>query len=181
MKIFKIMFPVIALLAVGTGCANKNDVNNNDVSTSDTNNEYIEGLFQRCMGMDDTWRAQGASCCSLGIEYQNGVDVKQDFIKAKFYFEKSCNLNDDLGCLHLGYSYYNGRGGEQSFRKALQYFEKSCKLGNQWGCFNAGIIYVDGQGVRQDKSKAKEYFGKTCDLGKKEGCDNYRTLNEQGY
>ena len=29
MKLIKIMLPVIALLAVGTGCANKNDVNNN--------------------------------------------------------------------------------------------------------------------------------------------------------
>ena len=38
MKIFKIMLPVIALLAVATGCANKNDVNNN----ADNNIKVVE-------------------------------------------------------------------------------------------------------------------------------------------
>ena len=42
MKIFKIMLPVIALLAVGTGYANKNDVNNNanknDVKVAEQHN-----------------------------------------------------------------------------------------------------------------------------------------------
>ena len=38
MKLIKIMLPVIALLAVGTGCANKNDVNNN----ADNNIKVVE-------------------------------------------------------------------------------------------------------------------------------------------
>ena len=42
MKIFKIMLPVIAFLAVGTGYANKNDVNNNanknDVKVAEQHN-----------------------------------------------------------------------------------------------------------------------------------------------
>ncbi len=33
---------------------------------------------------------------------------KQDFSKAKGYFEKACDLKDGLGCSNLGVLYQNG-------------------------------------------------------------------------
>ena len=180
MKIFKIMLPVIAFLVVGTGCANKNDVNNNVVNNiSDARKSEIEEFIKGCKGIG--LRAQGADCYNLGLAYANGNGVKQDYFEAENYYKKACDLNERAGCYNLGVIYYHGQTGEKSIRKAISYFEKTCKLNNWFGCRDLGVIYADGLGVRQDKSKAKEYFGKMCDMGLQDGCDNYRKLNEQGY
>ncbi len=35
---------------------------------------------------------------------------KQDFSKARKYFEKACDLNNGGGCINLGVLYQNGQG-----------------------------------------------------------------------
>ncbi|GAA9437071.1 hypothetical protein HpHA286_21820 [Helicobacter pylori] len=59
---------------------------------------------------------------------------KQDFSKARKYFEKACELKEGNGCGALGALYYNGDGVEQDSKKAAALFEKACKLGNQKAC-----------------------------------------------
>ncbi|WP_120890949.1 tetratricopeptide repeat protein [Helicobacter pylori] len=54
---------------------------------------------------------------------------KQDFSKARKYFEKACDLNNGGGCGALGGLYYNGDGVKQDSKKAVALFEKACKLG----------------------------------------------------
>ncbi len=54
---------------------------------------------------------------------------KQDFSKARKYFEKACDLNNGGGCSNLGVLYYNGDGVKQDSKKATALFEKACKLG----------------------------------------------------
>ena len=113
------MLPVIALLAVGTGYANKNDVNNNadnniKVAEQYNNEESLDVtnriLYESCINLNI-----GAACSSLGYSYGTGEGVKQDYSKANFYFEKACNMNDGEGCHNLGYSYDSGIGVKQMF------------------------------------------------------------------
>ncbi|BAW38103.1 cysteine-rich protein H [Helicobacter pylori] len=59
---------------------------------------------------------------------------KQDFSKARKYFEKACGLKYGWGCGALGVLYYNGDGVKQDFKKAVALFKKACKLGNQLAC-----------------------------------------------
>ncbi len=59
---------------------------------------------------------------------------KQDFSKAKGYFEKACDLKEGDGCGALGGLYYNGDGVKQDFKKAVALFKKACKLGYQLAC-----------------------------------------------
>ncbi|MGT0108165.1 tetratricopeptide repeat protein [Helicobacter pylori] len=54
---------------------------------------------------------------------------KQDFSKARKYFEKACGLNNGGECSNLGVLYYNGDGVKQDSKKATTLFEKACKLG----------------------------------------------------
>ncbi len=58
---------------------------------------------------------------------------KQDFSKAKKYFEKVCELKDGGGCFNLGRLYYYGEGVEKDFKKAFALFEKACDLNNSGG------------------------------------------------
>ncbi|MGL2503631.1 tetratricopeptide repeat protein [Helicobacter pylori] len=59
---------------------------------------------------------------------------KQDFSKARKYFERACGLNNGMGCGNLGVLYYNGDGVKRDSKKADQYFSKACKLGDQEAC-----------------------------------------------
>lgn len=59
---------------------------------------------------------------------------KQDFSKAKKYFEKACDLNNSVGCGALAVLYINGQGVEKNLTKADQYISKACKLGDQETC-----------------------------------------------
>ncbi|WP_229766516.1 hypothetical protein [Helicobacter pylori] len=39
---------------------------------------------------------------------------KQDFSKARKYFERACELNSGIGCNFLGFLYENGQGVEKT-------------------------------------------------------------------
>ncbi len=43
----------------------------------------------------------------------------KDYIQAKKYFEKACNLNYGGGCFSLGILYTNKDFGEKNYKKAL--------------------------------------------------------------
>ncbi|WRC37758.1 SEL1-like repeat protein [Helicobacter pylori] len=59
---------------------------------------------------------------------------KQDFSKARKYFERACGLNNGRGCNNLGVLYRDGQGAEKNLTKADQYISKACKLGDQEAC-----------------------------------------------
>ncbi|RVZ94880.1 tetratricopeptide repeat protein [Helicobacter pylori] len=59
---------------------------------------------------------------------------KQDFSKARKYFERACGLNNGRGCNNLAVLYINGQGVEKDLTKADQYISKACKLGDQEAC-----------------------------------------------
>ncbi|MCQ2617054.1 SEL1-like repeat protein [Helicobacter pylori] len=72
-------------------------------------------------------RANPKELYDLGVESYKA----KDYIKAKKYFEKACNLNYGGGCGALGDLYDDV---EKNLIKADQYFSKACKLGNQEAC-----------------------------------------------
>ncbi len=49
---------------------------------------------------------------------------KQDFSKARKYFEKACDLKDSRGCGALGLLYENGEGVEKTQKKLLTFIIK---------------------------------------------------------
>ncbi len=68
---------------------------------------------------------------------------KQDFSKARKYFEKACDLKDSRGCGALGLLYENGEGVEKDLIKAAQFYSKACDLKDGRGCFNLGTLYLE--------------------------------------
>ncbi len=59
---------------------------------------------------------------------------KQDFSKARKYFEKACDLNNGGGCGALGMLYENGQRVEKNLIKVAYFYSKACKLGEQLAC-----------------------------------------------
>lgn len=76
----------------------------------------------------------------IGKEFEEGKVVKQDYAKAKKYYEKGCEVKYGLACLALANMYGNGRGVVQSDAKASEYYGKACDYGYAGGCKNWNIM-----------------------------------------
>lgn len=101
---------------------------------------------------------------------------KQDFSKARKYFEKACDLNNGGGCSGLGFLYGSGKGVEKNSKKAAYLYSKACELKEGDGCGALGGLYYNGDGVKQDSKKAVALFEKACKLGYKKACEMLKLL-----
>ncbi len=104
----------------------------------------------------------------------------KDYIQAKKYFEKSCDLNMGYGCDALGDLYQNGQGVEKNLIKAAQYASKACDLNNGGGCGALGNLYDDGKGVEKNLIKATQLYTKACELKEGVGCKRLWSLYYYG-
>lgn len=84
------------------------------------------------------------SCFNLGNNYHQGLGIRQDFAKARHYYEKGCNLNFGPACNSLGQLYYEGKGVRQNDSTAKKYCGKACDLGDQMGCDNYKMLNETG-------------------------------------
>lgn len=84
------------------------------------------------------------SCFNLGFDYHDGQGIRQDFAKARHYYEKACKLNIGEACNNLGFLYGEGKGVRQNNSTAKKYFGKACDLGYQTGCDNYKILNEQG-------------------------------------
>ncbi|GAA8454337.1 hypothetical protein HpNP70_01140 [Helicobacter pylori] len=100
----------------------------------------------------------------------------KDYIQAKKYFEKACDLKYGGGCNGLGVLYKDGQGVEKDLTKAAQFYSKACDLKDDWGCSFLGGLYYNGDGVKQDSKKAAALFEKACKLGYKKACEMLKEL-----
>ncbi|EJB82332.1 cysteine-rich protein H [Helicobacter pylori Hp H-3] len=73
----------------------------------------------------------------------------KDYIQAKKYFEKACNLNYGGGCGALGDLYDDGKGVEKNLIKAAQLYTKACELKEGVGCKRLWSLYYYGRGVEK--------------------------------
>lgn len=85
-----------------------------------------------------------SSCFNLALMYENGKGIRQDYAKAKAYYEKGCNLNNAEACVNLGGLYFEGQGVRQNKSTAKKYAGKACDLGDQDGCNNYKILNEQG-------------------------------------
>ncbi|MGN8365501.1 tetratricopeptide repeat protein [Helicobacter pylori] len=99
----------------------------------------------------------------LGVK---SIEAK-DYIQAKKYFKKACDLKYGGGCGALGDLYDDV---EKNLIKAAQLYTKACELKEGVGCGNLGVLYYNGDGVKRDSKKAAQYVSKACKLGDQEAC-----------
>ncbi len=109
----------------------------------------------------------------LGVK---SIEAK-DYIQAKKYFEKACELKDGGGCGALGDLYDDV---EKNLIKAAQLYTKACELKEGLGCKRLGSLYYHGRGVEKNLTKATQYFSKACDLKYGRGCNDLGELYYNG-
>lgn len=98
------------------------------------------------------------SMVALGLIYNNGEGVQQDYVRALDYYWQAVQLDNSWGWNNLGCMYLNGHGIEQDVQLAIECFNKSAQLGNGQACKNLAGFYYDGIDVEQDLELAKTYY-----------------------
>jgi TPR repeat protein len=67
---------------------------------------------------------------NLGLAYQNGFGVEQDYAKAREWYERAAANSDVPAMNNLGQLYQNGQGVAQDYAKAREWFEKAAAMGD---------------------------------------------------
>jgi S1-C subfamily serine protease len=94
----------------------------------------------------------------LGIAYESGDGVAQDFAEAVKWFRKSAEQGNATARYNLGAKYANGQGVAKDTREALKWYRAAATLGYGRGFYNVAAAYFNGQDVARDLVIAAALF-----------------------
>ena len=94
----------------------------------------------------------------LGLLYDGGVGVPQDYRQAKEWFEKAAKQGHVGAQADLGTLYLQGAGAPQSVQMAMFWFSQAAEHGDGLACAKLGWMYAEGQGVIQDSVQAHMWY-----------------------
>lgn len=117
------------------------------------------------------------SCFVLGADYKS----KEDFAKAKYYWEKGCDeLNNADSCSALGLLYEEGLGVKQDIKKTMIYYSKACELTNNgYICYYLGNLLKGVKNTFLPWTRAG-YYARACELNKVDACRRLGYIYELG-
>ncbi len=95
---------------------------------------------------------------NLGIMYQNGKGVPQDYAEAIKWYHKVAEQGFAPAQHNLGFMYQNGQGVPQDYAEAVKWYRRAADQGHAPAQVNLGGMYADGQGVPQDYVQAHMWF-----------------------
>ena len=75
--------------------------------------------------------------CYLGVCYQNGQGVKQDYHEAVKWFKRSADQNDPVAQCYLGVCYQAGLGVPQEYGQAANWFREAAEQGDPGGAIQS--------------------------------------------
>jgi uncharacterized protein len=86
----------------------------------------------------------------IGLMYDNGEGVPQDYAQAAFWYSKAADQGLVSAQFNLGLIYYMGRGVLQDYGQAAVWFQKAAEQGDASAQLNLGLMFDKGDGVPQD-------------------------------
>ena len=98
------------------------------------------------------------SSVSLGVLYQDGRGVAQDFARAIALYEGPAKAGHSRALNNLGLLYVRGTGVAQDYERAAAYFTAAADAGLRTAMTNLGVLYENGFGVPLDEERAAELY-----------------------
>jgi TPR repeat protein len=110
---------------------------------------------------------QGDACAQfdLGLLYQTGTGVAQDFTEAMTWYKKAAEQGLADAQLNIGYLYDKGNGVTQNAATATQWYLKAALQCDVIASYNLGDKYEKGQGVEQNYIKAHYWYNVSSTFG----------------
>jgi uncharacterized protein len=86
----------------------------------------------------------GRSCNYIGVMYNNGDGIAQDFVKASQFYSKGCTLLNPYSCHNLAWRYQKGEGVKKDMKKAAELYTKAILNGKDEDIDTMGILLQYG-------------------------------------
>jgi TPR repeat protein len=104
---------------------------------------------------------------ALGIAYESGEGVPQDYAQAMGLYLKATELADAE--MKIGLLYAHGRGVRQDYSQAVLWYRKAADTGSVDADLALGSTYETGEGVPRDDAQAMQWYRKAADFMNAQG------------
>jgi len=107
-------------------------------------------------------KGEAAAESELGLMYDLGQGVAQDYAEAVKWFRKAAEQGHPGAQLLLGLHCQNGDGTRQDYAEAVKWLRKAAEQGGAAAQYNLGVCYFRGHGVLQDYAEAVKWYRKAA-------------------
>ena len=107
---------------------------------------FCQGTF--AWFKDAAEKGDAAAQYNLGLMYDQGEGVQQDYDSARAWFEKAAEQGLAAAQYNLGVMYLQGEGVQQDYDSARAWFEKAAEQGLADAQYQLGVMYPQGEGVQ---------------------------------
>ena len=114
----------------------------------------------------------------LGLMYENGQSVPQDYEEAARWYLKAAKQGHDGAQNNLGKLYEEGQGVEQDHIIAVQWYHKAADQGLSAAQFNLAEMYMNGRGVKPNTDQAQVWYRKAAAQGHRKAIAELRQFPE---
>ncbi|CAG8500371.1 5621_t:CDS:2, partial [Acaulospora morrowiae] len=105
----------------------------------------------------------------LGLFYQLGVGIQEDFGEAYTQYLYAASKNNDIGQYLLGCCYESGRGTLELESEAFNCYKRSSEMG----------AYELGKGVNKNTDEAVTWYNEASNQGNKEASTRLKALQQK--
>ena len=116
----------------------------------------------------------------LGVMYEEGIGVAQDYAEAVKWYRKAADQGDVGAQNHLGVMYDNGKGVNKDYAEAAKWYRKAAEQGHPFAQNNLGAMYGNGQGVNKDDAEAAKWYRESAEQGHARGQYNLGVMYDNG-
>ena len=102
---------------------------------------------------------------SLGLLYERGRGVPQDYQEAAKWFRLAAEQGDAKAQVEMGRLYADGKGVLRDYREAIRQFRKAAEQGDGEAQILLGNLYYYGRGVLQNYQEAAKWYRKAAEQG----------------
>lgn len=102
---------------------------------------------------------------NLGVCYEQGDGVAQDFSQAVYWYKKAADNGYAKAQHNLGLCVYNGYGVAADHTEAARLFRLSAEQGNMYAQYNLAVLLMKGDGVEKNIFEAVEMLRKSAESG----------------
>jgi len=141
---------------------------------------YDRGDYMTAMNQLHPLAEQGLASAQfyLGLMYENGQSVPQDYQEAVRWYLKAAKQGHDGAQNNLGKLYEEGQGVEQDHIIAVQWYEKAADQGLSAAQFNLAEMYMNGRGVKPNTDQAQAWYRKAAAQGHRKAIAELRQFPE---
>ncbi len=102
---------------------------------------------------------------NLGVCYEQGDGVEQDFKKAVYWYKKAADAGHAKAQHNLALCIYNGYGVASDHAEAARLLRLSAEQGDMHAQYNLAVLLMNGDGIDQNIIRAVEWLQKAAKSG----------------